>query len=590
LTLALVNAPAAMTLSTTQRIETGAKGISIMRRISAVLAVGTVALVAISGCSGSGGGQGNGGPPASLVSYAGTTGVFAAWAEPTSGAFAFASMGSYAGKKQILHGNLDFLTGMNLLQPAGVEIYKGADGHIYALDLTTSSEPAAQPLSSETAATIDDTCTLSGTAVAGANYDYVGVYFTADLQNPTNSSYIYRLPGPDGVCSTADDVFHMVKTGMSAMAAPIAVSGMPVATVRTAQGGISGFVVKSGATLQLVDSNFANPVVLGSFAAPIGVAVALAVGTTQGYPTGQLYVVDGNIVYVDYVAHAVSASLFTIPNWLPTNAEALFAASPTTEYVSINTPQAGATAAYTTIYALPADGSAQPTVVDTEPGRIVTLLFPVDGANLLWGVEDPDYTIRTLPIAGGPAATLVAGSENDGTFIASASTVYYETWVQTNDTAALTDTRSGTLSGIVGIDGTVIQGPLADSTFVNGGEQLPWPNDTTTTATAYETVFQVQGLTPVSVTNTTTGVEYIYDGVSGGTMLAIDATSNQVVATIGSIPAGTASSLSGTFRGNMHTGFLEASNALSTEDPASRDLYVLNSQVAGSLQQVTDNL
>ena len=92
---------------------------------------------------------------------------------------------------------------------------------------------------------------------------------------------------------------------------------MPVATVRTAQGGISGFVVKNGASLELVDGNFENPVVLGTFAAPIGVAVALSVGTTQGYPSGQLYVVDGNIVYVDYAGHTVSASLFAIPNWTP---------------------------------------------------------------------------------------------------------------------------------------------------------------------------------------------------------------------------------------------------------------------------------
>jgi len=445
-------------------------------------------------------------------------------------------------------------------------------------------------LSSETAATIDDTCTLSGTAVAGANYDYVGVYFTADLQTTTNSSYFYRLPGADGVCDTADDVFHMVKTGMSAGTAPVAVSAMPVATVRTSQGGISGFVVKNGSALQLVDSNFANPVLLGSFAAPIGVAVALPVGTTQGYPTGQLYVVDGNIVYVDYVADAVSAILYTIPNWLPTNAEALFAASPTTLYFSINTPQAGATPAYTTIYAMPADGSAPPTVVDTEPGQVVTLLFPVQGTNLIWGVENPNYAIRTLTVAGGAPTTLVASTENDGTFIATANSVYYETWARASDSATHTETRSGTQSGIVGIDGTVIQAPLADSTFVDGGEQFPWPNDTTTTTTAYETLFQVQGLSPVTVNNATTGVQYVYDGVSGGSLIAIDATSNQVLATIGSVPPGTAMSLSGTFRDSTHSGFLQASNALSTQNPTTMDLYLLNSQSAGSLLQVTDNL
>ncbi len=562
-----------------------------MRKFVAASVLGTAIAGILSACGGDGGYGGyNNGPPPTLDSYVGTTGVFVAWADDASATFSAATVGSYAGKKQSLRGTIDFTTGQSLGQPAGVEIYKGSDGFIHETDLTSTSAPAAQQVSSENAATVDDTCTLSGTAVAGANYDYVGVYFTADLVTPTNSSYVYRLPGPDGVCNTADDVIHMVKTGMSPADAPIVATGMPVAPVRTAQGGISGFVVKNGASLVLVDGNFENPVVLGTFAAPIGVAVALPVGTTQGYPSGQLYVVDGNIVYVDYVGHTVSSPLFAIPNWTPTNAKALFAASPNSLYFSINTPAAGTTPASAAIYAMPADGSAAPTIIDSEAGTIATLLFPVAGANLLWGVEDPTYTIRTLPASGGAATTLVTGAGNGGTFVATAATVYYETWTQTNDTTTKVLTRSGTQSGIVGVDGTVIQAPLANSTFANGGEQQPWPNDTVTTTTPYETLFQVTGLTPVTVTNATTGYQYVEDGVSGGTLVAIDATSNQPGVTVGTLPASTAVTLSGTFRDSGHSGFLEASNAISTEDPATRDLYLLNSQAVGSLTRVTDSL
>jgi len=564
-----------------------------MRTIVVAGVLGTAIAGILSACGGDGGygGYNNGPPPSpTLDSYVGTTGVFAAWADDLSGTFSAAAPGTYAGKKQSLRGTLDFISGQPLGQPAGIEIYKGSDGFIHEIDLTSTSPPAAQQVSSEQAATVDDTCTLSGTAVAGANYDYVGVYFTADLVTPTNSSYLYRLPGPDGVCNTADDVIHMVKTGMSPADAPIVATGMPVATVRTSQGGISGFVVKDGASLVLVDGNFANPIVLGTFAAPIGVAVALPVGTTQGYPSGQLYVVDGDIVYVDYMAHTVSSSLFAIPNWTPTNAKALFAASPNSLYFSINTPAAGATPASAAIYSMPANGSAPPTMIDSEAGTIATLLFPVAGANVLWGVENPTYTIRTLPASGGAATTLVTGAGNDGTFIATSTTVYYDTWTQTNDTTTKVLTRSGTQSGIVGVDGTIIQAPLANSTFANGGEQQPWPDDTVTTITPYATVFQVTGLTPVTVTNSTTGYQYVEDGVSGGTLVAIDATSNQVGVTVGTLPASTAVSLSGTFRDSGRSGFLEASNALSTEDPVTRDLYLLNSQEAQSLTRVTDSL
>jgi hypothetical protein len=558
-----------------------------MRQLLSVLALGLL-LINISGCGGGGGG----GSIASAVpmSFVGATGVFVAWADPTTATYSAAPMGSFAGKRQVLRGTVDFMTGANLAQPAGLEIYIGSDGHIYGLDLTSTTAPAAQQLSSESMATTDDSCTLSGTAVAGANYDYVGVYFAADLQTTTNSSYFYRLPGPDGICNTADDVIHMVKSGMTASTAAIVASGMPVATVRTAQGGISGFVVKNGADLDLVDSNFANPMVLGTFAAPIGVAVALPVGTTQGYPTGQLYVVDGHIVFVNYAAHTVSASLYAIPGWSPSNAKALFAAAPSTLYFAINTAAAGSQAAAATIYAMPVDGSAAPAVVDAEAGRVMTLEFPIDGANLIFGLVNPNYTIRTLPIAGGPATTLASSTENSGTFIATATTVYYETWMATTDSTTLTVTHSGTESGIVGINGTVVQPPLANSTFVDGGEQQPWPADTTTTATPLETVFEVTGLSLVTVSNPSTGYKYVEDGVSGGTLIAIDTSSNQAGAMIGTIPVSTAVTLSGTFRGSDHIGFLDAANALSTADPMTRDLYLLNSQTANSLVRVTDNL
>src|SRR6185437_12438396 len=456
-----------------------------MSRISIQMAVSTTLALCLTACGGGGGGSddstgsGSGSPPPApaVVSYLGTTGVFVAWTDPASGHYEYAPTDSYAGKRQILRGSIDFMTGDNLGQQAGIEVYKGSDGHIYGLDLTGTSAPAPQQLSSETAATIDAACSLSAAGVAGSNYDYVGVFFAADLQNPTNSTYIYRLPGSGGTCNSGDDVFHMVKTGMSPSNDPIEVSAMPVATVRTPQGGIADFVIKDGADLDLVDSNFSNAIVLGTFNAPIGVAAALPVGTTQGFPTGQLYVVDGDIVYVDYAGRSISAPLYSIPNWQPTNSAAIFAASPDTLYFSIFAAATSSTPASTNIYAMPSDGSAAPTVVDTEPGRVTSMLFPVQGSSLLIGVAGPGiYSIRSLS-SGGSVTTLVSSTQNIGTFIATASTVYYETWTGTTDTTNHVVTRSGTQSGIVGIDGTVIQAPLAGSTFVNGGEQEPWPNE-----------------------------------------------------------------------------------------------------------------
>ena len=563
-----------------------------MGRVITSVALCAAVTALVSGCGGGGGyddGE-DGGGPASPVSYLGTTGVFAAWADPTSNAYAFAPIGSYAGKRQSLHGTVDFTTGIDLSQPAGIEVYKGSDGHIHALDLTSTDFPVSQQLSNETMATVDDACSLSGTQVSGANSDYAGVYFAADLQNPVNSTYFYRLPGSDGVCNSADDVVRMVKTGMSSQDTPITVSGMPIATVHTAQGGISGFVVKSGAQLLLVDSNFANPVVLGTFATAIGVASVLPVGTIQGYSSGQMFVVDGNIVYVNFASRTVSAPLFVIPNWTPTNAGAIYAASPSALYFSINTAATQTTPYSASIYSMPADGSALPTVVDAETGPIEGMSFPVGGTNLVWGVTSPTYTIRTMSQSGGTPTTLATSPVNAGTFVATATSVYYTTWANTFNTSTKVITRSSTASGIVGLNGVVIQAPLANSSFAGGGEQFPWPNDTTTTETPYETILQVQGLSPVTVTNATTGITYIVDGVSGGTVVAIDTATNQSVVTLGTVPAGTAMFLAGTFRDSGHSGFIEAYNTLSIADPATRDLYLLSSHDANSLTRLTDNL
>ena len=448
-----------------------------------------------------------------------------------------------------------------------------------------------QQVSTESAATVDDICSLSGTQVPGATYAYVGVYFAADLHDPVNSTYFYRLPGASGSCNSADDSFRMVKTGMSAASAPIPVSGMPVATVHTALGGISGFVVVSGAQLLLVDGNFSNPVVLATFASPIGVASVLPAGLVSGYPSGQLFVVDGNVLYIDYVSHTVSVPLHTIPNWTSTNPGALFAASPTTLYLAENTPAGTVgSAATASVLAIPADGSAPAASVETETGRIQTLVFPVNGTSLLWGVSNGTYSIRATPDAGGAVSTLATGSVDDGTFLATASAVYYTTWSVSTDPTTQIVMRSATSTGIVGMDGSVIQAPLSNSTFASGGEQIPWPDDSTTIATVYETILQVQGLSTVTLTNPINGKVYSYDAVSGGTLVAIDAASHQQIAQLGSVPQSGAVFLSGTFRDTDHNGFMEATTPFSTTNPATRGLYILNSHQSNSLVRVTGTL
>ena len=90
----------------------------------------------------------------------------------------------------------------------------------------------------------------------------------------------------------------------------------------------------------------------------------------------------------------------------------------------------------------------------------------------------------------------------------------------------------------------------------------------------------------MSLINASTGVRYVYDGVSGGSLIAIDATSNQMVAAIGTLPAGNATGFSGTFRGSAHTGFLEATNIL---DAGPNDTRFVSAQFPGRRQSGPDH-
>jgi hypothetical protein len=553
---------------------------------------GAAITLLLAGCGGSSdNSSGPTPPPTPMTSYVGSTGTLAAWADPTTMSFNMPGIGSYAGKRQFQRGTVDPLTGMDIGQPAGVEIFKGGDGHVYVVDLASSSTPAPLQASTEHSATTDDLCSSTGIVSGGPTYDYAGVVFVADVSAPANSTYVYRLPGADGICGTDDDPIHVVKTGMDLTTAPMTGFAMPAATIFGADGAITGFVAKSGTSLVIEDSDLANPVAVGAFPAPIMVASAMPVGLTTGYETGRLFVVDGNIVHVDYAARTTSASLFTIPGWTPTNDHLLTAASPTTLYFAVNVPASPGVAASATIYAMPADGSAAPTMISAVAGTVSELDFPVAGANLIAAVQGANFSILSWPAAGGASTTLLSTvGTNSGRFGATATDVYYTTWMAS--VTGVTTTHSGTMSGIVDMSGATVQAAVADSLYLDGGEADDFAaGDTTTRATPFVTMFQVQGLTPVTVSGPAGGTLFTEDGISGGTLYAIDTSTNASAATLGVFPTSLATALAaGTYRGIDHTLFLQAVTPMSTQDPATRDLYLVNTRASSTLQRVTGNL
>jgi hypothetical protein len=550
-----------------------------MKHLLAPTALCTAATLFLAGCGGDGCincGGGAGTP----TSYVGSTDLIAAWADPTSQTLDTAPFGEYAGKRAFIRGTVSPYTGDDLGQPAGVEIYQFSDGYIHLLDLTDIGFPSAVQVSTESHATTSLACTTNGTsAVAGASYDYQGVYFAANLALPANSTYVYRLPGTDGVCNTADDVIHAVRTGMAPTDAPLAAAAMPAATVFTAGADIAGYVAKSGTNLVMLDANLATPVTLKTYASAVGVLDALPTGQLSGYETGRLFVVDGNIVYIDYAAHTVSNSLFAIPGWTATDAGlAATAASPTGLFFA--TYAAGTS----TVYRMPADGSAAPTVIGTVAGRVNELEFPAGSTNLFVGVAGATYSIMAMPEAGGLSTTVLLGDEPAGRFTATSADVYWTQWTAT--TSGTTTTRTLEKSGISAADGTVVQAALANSFFMNGGEAVPWTNaDLQTRVTPLQTVFQVTGLAQTSTVTSSTGQVYVAPSLTGGTILAISTATHATVATVGTFGTTTsATALDGVVHATLgHWFFIDAQHQASTQDPATHDVYLINSQTDGSL-------
>lgn len=514
--------------------------------------------------------------------------VFVAAVNPANpGSPYLGQAGSYAGARLFTTGTIVAGSPPLANQHGYSEMFKGSDGHLYRMDLSITGTPAASQVSSESNATTDDLCSLNGANTSlGTDVNYVAEQMYNDFANPENSAYFYRLPGPDGVCNTSDDVIYMVKLNMSTTTAPV-LARMPAAIVHNANtGAITGYVVNEGTALTMYDANFQNRVVLETPATPI--AVAYALGTVQvigSGATGRLFVLDGNIVYVNYATASVSPTLFTIPNYSPTKRFPT-ASSQTTLYFSVDTSDRTQTPVVLTsaLYSMPSDGSAAPAQLATESGIIQAVASPVGGTTTVYSVTPPKgvYTIRAVTATTGRApsvVTAIATSANSGSFVATAANIYYTTSTFSSPDAT-TQVYSNTVTGIVGMDGTVVAAPVANSRFI--------AQQSDTNGSGWLSVVRARNLTPVTMASSANGITYTEDGISGATLEVVDTSTNSVSITLGTLPAGTVMTGTGTLTGTA--GYIDGTNVNSTTNPGTRDLFYIDTSTAGSLQALTSNL
>jgi hypothetical protein len=555
-----------------------------MNRVPALLA-GIAAGLILTGCDDGhdwGGNYGGGGPGPITQFIAPTDSVFVAATDPNNPATTYGpNQGSYAGARLFITANVAAASPTTSHQHDFAQMYKGSDGHLYATALQVAGLPGPGQVSSEASATIDDLCSLNGAnTVLGTDVNYLAVTAYTDYDNPLDSVYFYRRPGASGACNTPQDVISMVYLGMGPNDAPIPAL-MPMAVVHDPHSGaITGFVVNEGTAVTMYDENFANRTVIYTPAAAISVAYSLA--TSGVSATGGLFVLDGNIVYIDYVQGSVSAPLFTVSNWDPTK-RFVNSANGTTAFFAVNTSNEAASPVVPTsaVYSMPLNGSAVPTLLGSESGSIGQVTVAIYGTTVAWSVVPPGgvYTIRTCAGAGAAPVTAFTSPGNAGSFVVTANDIYYTTDSYSSP-AAKTVVYSNTQTGIVALDGTVVAGPVLNSRFVaeerdnNGSDWID--------------IVRARNLVPVTVADAANGNTYTEDGVSGATLEVVDTATNAVTMTLGTMPAGTIMSGSGTLISTA--GYLDGRNVNSTADPATRELIYIDTSQANSLQVLTSNL
>src|ERR1700730_3933037 len=126
------------------------------------------------------------------------------------------------------------------------------------------------------------------------------------------------------------------------------------------------------------------------------------------------------------------------------------------------------------------------------------------------------------------------------------------------------------MTGIVGMDGTVIQQPLASSRFV--------AQQSDTNGSGWLNVVRARNLTPVTLVSGTDGITYTEDGISGATLEVVDTSTNAVSVTLGTLPPGTIMNGIGTLTGSA--GYIDGINVNSTPNSSTRELLYIDTSTA----------
>ena len=517
-----------------------------MEQVIRFLWVGVVGLV-LTACGGGGndnGGNGGGGTttPTDLFYMLDSLGLKAVDPDsPTSPTEVEPAM-------SLLPGDFDTLAVINRVYAATPDsgmlrdihlhaiIYPNADGYLYKVSALKSGTLSPVRVSSETMA--NQLCTSSSIV-------------SMDFATADDSQYVYALPGMDATCDTDDDVWKMVRLGMSASEAPISAKPVVGEIMDSSSGVLAGWLVhdKAASELQRCDAGFANCTTL----APVSSFVS-SLDFQSGCVPAFLVEIDSQVYVYTVATNTLSQPLFDA------SGSSVFDAYQD----GVNFYIASSSMSGSWILQVPIDGSAAATTVATETDWIDELY--IANSTLVYSVSDNagGTSLKSVAKTGGTPMTLATASGTDELeiYYVGDKLMYYN--IQ----------GTSSLAGVIESSGA---NPveITDAAWAGLNTANQWPMNGLFYPDLVKTLILAEA--------DTSGA-----GFAGATIKSVDASTSADVAILGTLPDTDPISAIDCFSigANALCGVEITLNSMTTPTTQS-DIFYLNADVAGSLQRVT---
>ena len=379
-----------------------------------------------------------------------------------------------------------------------------------------------------------------------------------DLVNVDDSQYYYSLPGSDGTCGTSNDVWKMVRLGMTANDAPIIAKKPVNAIINFSTGVLSSWLVHDAGALKKCDANFANCTTTKANAISISGAFSIT-------PEATLLNIDNNLYIYNHKTSALSSSLFTIADG-----------------TDITIPASDGTMLYfgygSSVYQLPTDGNSIATILQTE-GNIIkrvasglnSVVYELEGSGGFLSQE-----IKSVAKAGGATPVTLAtatGTDNIFLMFVTGAKVYY------NITNVQTPWKLiPKFAGVINENAT---GKIETATAIWSGATFKTTYDAdlvNSSGSFIDKMIRVEGYDLAGTSG----------GYAGATIKTLDAVTASAGVTIGTLP-----DTDNVYNFLCYGGLDVLCSAtividpLAVPPPMQRDVYFIESETAGSLKRVT---